>query len=413
MEANQRRTEAFRGPEILYAKPDPKDNLADVAPRDLTGELRERYWIRKAADAGIGGKTWAVFEFRMPRSIERAELGRNRNEPGDGFRYVFRSGTDGTGGRAEWFEVTEVFEGVKAKDINAFMRLENGGDGYPGFDPRRFVRGLDLGMPRRAAQRRAADQVIEAVERKLAKSSYGGLWRTHGYGTLIVGLPAWFATDALDPLRVENVLDDFRTRVGIGLEPHVRQLRKRTCPFWRIVVVWEGSVESMREWHRKAKLDVYKDPTYHRMRDLPAGGGSVIPLLLELVDEQARPAGDGFKGVTMYVVEAWMGKKENKQHLHLPPAVAKWTRQLDAFAESHRKGLWTRNKLYAKLQLLEVACFVRTHGLDGLERWIVARLSPRRRIARFAMRRRALRLYRASRWRRAGSHSAASRATFS
>ena len=148
---------------------------------------------------------WANVGIAIQWPIERAELGRNRNEPGDGFRYVFRSGTGGTGGRAEWFEVTEVFEGVEAKDIEAFMRLENGGEGYPDFDPQRFLRGLNLGMPRRAAQRRAADKVIAAGERKLAKSSYEGLWRPHGYGTLIVDLPLWFATYPLDPLRVENV----------------------------------------------------------------------------------------------------------------------------------------------------------------------------------------------------------------
>ena len=188
-----------RGPEILYAKPSPNDNVADVAARDLPKELRERYWIGKAADAGIDAKTSTKFEVSVPWQIERADLGRNRNEPGDGFRYVFRSGTAGTGGRAEWFEVTEVFEGVDAKHVEAFMRLENGGRGYPGFDPRGFLGGLHVGMPTRAAQRRAADKVIAAVAGKLARSSYAGLWRTHGYGTLVVGLPAWCAPPTVGP----------------------------------------------------------------------------------------------------------------------------------------------------------------------------------------------------------------------
>ena len=270
--------------EILYAKPGSTDN---VAKRDLTKEGRERYWIRQAADLGIAAKkTWASFEIAMPRTIERAELGRNRNEPGDGFRYVFRSGTEGTGGRTEWFEVTEVFEGVEAKDIEAFMRLENGGEGYPGFDPVEFARGLNFGMPSRAAQRRAADKVIAAVERKLARSSYESLWRTYGYGTLIVALPVWFATYPLDPQRVENVIDDFTTRVLIGLEPHARRLRKRRCPFWRIVVVWKGSTESIQEWDRKVRWDTYRDPLYSSMEDLPVRGGAVT-LLPELVARRA------------------------------------------------------------------------------------------------------------------------------
>ena len=90
---------------------------------------------------------WANVGIAIQWPIERAELGRNRNEPGDGFRYVFRSGTGGTGGRAEWFEVTEVFEGVEAKDIEAFMRLENGGEGYPDPPPARDVAGIVREQP--------------------------------------------------------------------------------------------------------------------------------------------------------------------------------------------------------------------------------------------------------------------------
>ena len=191
-----------RGPEILYAKPGPNDNVADVAARDMPKELRERYWIGQAADAGIDEKTRTKFEVSFPRQIERTELGRNRNKPGDGFRYVFRSGTAGSGGRAEWFEVTEVFEGVNAKDVEAFMRLENGGRGYPGFDPEEFLEGLNLGMPTRAAQRRAADKVIAAVDGKFMNSSYEGLWRgvrirhaDRGPTRVVRDLPAEPSTD--------------------------------------------------------------------------------------------------------------------------------------------------------------------------------------------------------------------------
>ena len=388
--------EVRTGLEILYAKPGSTDN---VATRDLTKEARERYWIRQAADLGIAAeRTWTSFEVTLPRMIERAELGRNRNEPGDGFRYVFRSGTKGTGGWAEWFEVTEVFEGAEAKDIEAFMRLENGGQGYPGFDPVEFAKGLNFGMPSRAAQRRAADKVIAAVEEKLGRSSYESLWRPHGYGTLIVALPVWFATYPLDPLRVENVIDDFTTRVGIGLEPYARRLRKRRCPFWRIVVVWKASAESMREWSRKARLDIYKDPSYRRMADLPVGGGWIMPLLLELVEGSgsAQSARAGFGGFTMYLTVARSGKRENRQHLQLPPALAELARHLDEFAESRRESLRSRIKLYLKLRLLNVLCFVRAHGLGGLERWVIARLLPQRWIAQFARRRHALRFYRRS-----------------
>ncbi len=62
------------------------------------------------------------------------------------------------GSRTEWFEVTEVFEGVEAKEIEAFMRVKNGGTAGFDFDPDGFVRGLEIGTPGRATQRRAASQ---------------------------------------------------------------------------------------------------------------------------------------------------------------------------------------------------------------------------------------------------------------
>ena len=396
-----RRTDGLArvGLEILYARPGPKDGLVDVAERDLTGELRERYWIGKAADVGIKAKPGLSIGVALKWPIERAALGRNRNEPGDGFRYVFQSGTGGTGGRVEWFEVTEVFEGVAARDVESFMRLENGGEANSGFDPEGFMRGLNPGIPRRAAQRRAADKVIEAVERKLAKSSYAGMRRNHGYGTLIVGLPLWFATDPLDPLRVENVIDDFMTRVHIGLEPHARRLRRKSCPFWRIVVVWNGSAESIRAWRRKASLDVYKDPSFRRIGSLPVRGGSLGLVFLDLLEELIAERGDldGFGGLTRYVVKARPKKKEKSRHVQLPAAVAELRRHLTEFAEKHRESLWERVKSRARLRLLEVLCFVRVYGIGSLERQVIARLSPRRRVAQCARRRRALRLYRASR----------------
>ena len=83
----------------------------------------------------------------------------------------------------------------------------------------------------------------------------------HGYGTLIVGLPLWFAVWPADPLRLENVVDDFVTRVVVGLRPYERQFKSRRCPFWRIVVVWETTDESIREWLRRARLDL---PSTHK-----------------------------------------------------------------------------------------------------------------------------------------------------
>ena len=133
--------------------------MSDVGKRDLPAELRGEItgsnWRRMWGSAGRG----SMSESSIPWEIERQELGRSRNEPGDGFRYVVRAGTSGVGGRAEWFEVTEVFEGVKARDIEAFMRIRNNIATRQALDPGAFLNGLDVGTPGRAAQRRAADRM--------------------------------------------------------------------------------------------------------------------------------------------------------------------------------------------------------------------------------------------------------------
>ena len=385
------------GLEILYVKPEPKEDWQDITDRDLAGELRERYWIKQAADAGMEPNTWASAGARLPRTIERHELGRTRNEPGDGFRYVSWTGTSGTGERAEWFEVTEVFEGVEAKKIEAFMRIENGAEAGFEFDAEMFLSGLDLCIPRRAAQRRAADKVIEAVERKLNKASYEGMSEKHGYGTLIVGLPLWFATYPLDPLRVENVIDDFMTRTQIGLERYARQLRKKECPFWRIVVVWKVSTENMREWSAKAKADIYDDPAYKRISSFPCKTGSTLPLLLEELDglEERAAYEEWYSGATLHIAVTRPEKKGRS--VRLPPIVEEMKRAREAFKSHNEWTLLERVKFHMMRRVLEMLCFVRVHGLMGLERWVIARFSPRRWIVGLAMRRRALRLYRASR----------------
>ena len=391
---------AKTGLQILYARCEAGDQPGDLAERDVPGELRERYWIRRAEDAGIKGRTTGLsFTISIPRWIERHELGRNRNEPGDGFRYVFRTGTSGTESRAEWFEVTEVFEGVKGKDVEAFMRVNNGGTAGFDFDPDRFVTGLEMGTPGRAAQRRAADKVIAAVEKKMSKASYEGMWRQHGYGTLIVGLPLWFATLAADPLRAENVIDDFNTRVKIGLKPCARQLKKKSCPFWRIVVVWVLSRESAREWYDKARYEVYDDPAHGRIGGLPITRDSMMLGLLEFIgDEAARADGEKAEEWTLYIPVASPKKQGEVASLQLPPDAKALKRNVEDHGERiHRENLLDRVKWHAMQRAIEVLCFLQAYGVAGLERWAIAKLSPRQGIKQLAIERRALRLYRASR----------------
>ena len=370
--------------EIIYATPDPKDDMSDVGKRDLPSELRERYWIEQAKNVGISG-SWVNVGVIIPWEIERQELGRSRNEPGDGFRYVVRAGTSGVGGRAEWFEVTEVFEGVKARDIEAFMRIRNNIATRQALDLGAFLNGLDHGTPGRAAQRRAADSVIHAVGKKLAKDSYRDMSKVHGFGTLIVGLPLWFASYAANPYRAENVIDDFVTRVSIGLQPHFRRLRSRKCPFWRIVVIWKPTGQSMREWTYRARLDQYDDPAFWNFSGMPAIAGSLMASLVDLTPE----------GMTLHIDAARPEKLEKR--VQLPRRMAPLLQIVENLAMRHRVPLYQRIKLRILKRCLELACFLRVHGLEGLERWLVARLLPRNWMARLARRRRAEGFYRASR----------------
>ena len=78
----------------------------------------------------------------------------------------------------------------------------------------------------------------------------------YGYGTLVVGLPLWFAVLPEDPWRAENALDDFYTRTCLGLnELKQRALERRDCPFRRIRVAWDTTPEAWREWSRRRSAD--------------------------------------------------------------------------------------------------------------------------------------------------------------
>ena len=367
---------------ILYAVPDAKDDMSSVGKCDLTAELRERYWISREKDAGTGIATWgrvgANFEWR----IERNELGRSRN---DVAASAMRFGPARTASaRTEWFEVTEVFEGVEARDVEAFMRLQNGMDSRQCFDPEAFLDSLDLGAPGRAAQRRAADGVMAAVGKKMEKESDQEMRRTYGYGTLIVGVPLWIANFPANPLRAENVIDEFVARISIGLEPHARRLSNRQRPFRRIVVAWETGAKSMTEWAGKARFDLYDDPAVQTLNTVQPMIGPWARSLVELKPD----------GMAMYVTKAWPEKRA--RHVRLPQRMEPMLQKLGEAKERHRLRIHERIQSRILQRFLGLACFVHNFGPAGLERWIVARISVRHRVARIALKRQAKRLYRAS-----------------
>ena len=362
----QEEARAKTGLQILYARRrEAEDRPGDVAQQDIPRELREQYWIRQVGDAGIEGKNW-TFGISMPRWIERHELDRTRNEPGDGFRYVFRRGTDGARSRAEWFEVTEVFEGVEPKDIEAFMRVNNGGTAGFDFDPDRFVRGLEMGTPGRKAQQRAADRVIAAVEKKVSKASYEGMWRRHGYGTLIVGLPLWFATGPADPLRVENVMDDFTTRVRIGLAVCAANSRNGVarsggswscgCRRWRACASGTARLGTRSSTIRRTDgSEVCRSKLQ-----------SMTPVWLNLMGrlEAARADGEKVGGWSVFIPVACPKKQSEEASLQLPPAVEALKRALDGDGKRRvRENPLNRVKWRAIQRAMDVLCFVRMYSV--------------------------------------------------
>ena len=244
------------GLSIPYASEAAKERDWAVVPdRDRTGRLREVHWARRGEPKS--GRKWSVIATLNWRP-DRTAIGGRSDEPGDGFVYLV-SMAPRVENRFEWLEVTEVFTTVPASQIEGAMRAWNGiSDKHP-VDFDEFRRGLPRGRPLRLEQRRAADRVIAQIERKLAKASYQELLERYGYGTLVVGMPLWFAVPPDDPFRAENAIDDFMTRTELGLEDVTRRvLRRRDCPFRKVVVVWDTTPQALRKW-RKGRSSEYGD----------------------------------------------------------------------------------------------------------------------------------------------------------
>ena len=236
------------GLSVLYASEGAKErDWAAVPDRDRAGRLREVYWARRT-ESKLDRKSFvnATLNWRP----DRAAIGRKSDDPGDGFVYLI-SMAPRVEERFEWLEVTEVFTTVPASRIAGAMRAWNGIPDKRPVNVEEFRGGLRLGRPSRTEQRSAADRAIVQIERKLAKASYRELLGRYGYGTLVVGMPLWFAVPPDDPFRAENAIDDFMTRTTLGLEEVRRRvLRRRDCPFGKVVVIWDTTPQALREWRK-------------------------------------------------------------------------------------------------------------------------------------------------------------------
>ena len=380
------------GLSVLYAREAAEErDWAAVPDRDRTGRLREVYWARRA-ESKSGRKPFvnATLNWRP----DRAAIGRRSDEPGDGFVYLV-SMAPRVEDRFEWLEVTEVFTTVPASWIQGAMRGWNGiPDKHP-VDFEEFLKGLPRERPSRIEQRSAADRVIAQIERKLAMASYQELLEGYGYGTLVVGMPLWFAVPPDDPFRAENAVDDFMTRTTLGLEDVRRRvLRRRDCPFRKVVVIWDTTPQALREW-REGRSAQYEDPANASLEN-PMGAllwGMLSDGLEKAISKTVTPESDA-PSMNMHVREEARKKVSGTgPYPELVEALGELLRERN----ERPVGRWTMLKSKVLLTLCKLLCFVRTRGVKGLERWITRKLSVSHAWKRRAVRRKARRLYLESR----------------
>ena len=201
------------GLSILYASEGAKERDWAVMPdRDRAGRLCEVYWAHRTKSR-LGRKSFVNMTLNW--RPDRAAIGRRSHDPG--------------------------MERDSQQAAGEFR-------GNP--------RGLRLRRLSRIGQRGAADH---AIEKKLAKASYRELLERYGYGTLVVGMPLWFAVPPNDPFRAENAIDDFVTRTTLGLEEVRRRvLRRRDCPFRKVIVIWDTTPQALHEWCKERSAQ-YED----------------------------------------------------------------------------------------------------------------------------------------------------------
>ncbi|MDD9981414.1 MAG: hypothetical protein OXU81_08680 [Gammaproteobacteria bacterium] len=381
---------------ILYATRNGGSDRESVSDHDLPNHLRERYWVDRV-DGRIRKRSKRLLSvgFRLHYDIGRSGVERKRHEPGDAFLYSVGGDHSGTRGHADWIEVTERFLTVHPRDVNDFMRHHNG---IPptnrAFDPDAFLHTVNPGRPSRTAQQAGADEVIEAIEAKLTRPSYEPMLESYGYGILVVGLPLWFATLPTDPLRPENAIDDFATRTAAGLALLGRKyLRDTACPFGQVIVLWEPAQRAQAEWLSRARIDVYEDPRYLKMRH-PISGSKLARTLMEAGRryESANP-GRFMPGHTLRV--SHREKSKEGHFAKLPPLAEELERYVVKGKRDEKANGFASAVFALKLRLLELLCFLKIHGIVGFERWVAGRLPPAL-LALWAMRRRTHRFYRES-----------------
>ena len=391
------------GLSVLYANQAMKDRgWADVPGRNKVSRLREVYWLRGVAPSAPESSLRMQLYWRP----DHGELGRRADLPGDGFAYVATMFPSAEA-NFEWFEVTEVFTTVSPEKINAAMSARNGIASKQPVDFDDFLGMLKKGRPSRVEQRKAADAVIAQTERKLSKSSYRELMERYGYGTLVVGLPLWFAALPEDPWRAENALDDFLTRTSLGLnELKQRVLERRDCPFRRIRVTWDTTPEAWREWSRKRSVD-YDDAANMGLEN-PIPIAKMMALCSESLDRAiSKTECPDSEAPSMSLLIERKTQKTRRGRGPYPEMVVQ-LEQIVRERERQGDGILRKVRQRIFLALLPLLCVVRICGLGVLVRWIGRRMSVSHIWKMHATRHRARLLYAESRRRAEARDSHAS-----
>ena len=383
------------GLSVLYASEAAKEaDWAAVPDRDRTGRLREVYWASRAESESGRKDRKRLVNATLNWWADRTAIGRRSDEPGDGFVYLV-SMVPRVEDQFEWLEVTEVYTTVPASRIEGAMRAWNGiSDKHP-VDFEEFRRGLRRGRPSRIEQRSAADRVIDQIERKLSKTSYHELLERYGYGTLVVGMPLWFAVPPDDPFRAMNAIDDFMTRTALGLEVVKRQvLGRQDCPFSNVIVTWDTTPQALREW-RMGRSSLYEDTTNASLENLM--GARLCELLSRELEAAISKTGTPESEAPSMSLRLDIKTKKKALGKGPYPKLVEALRKVLPDGNDHPMGRWATMKASVALTLCKLLCFVRIHGVQGFERWIARKLSVSRAWQRKAVRRTAQRLYRESR----------------
>jgi len=268
LESNKNNRQAIRWPTglgCLFARSEQRDRTSE-RDSDEIKNIIEQYWIKQLPSVGQANisRAGSSMSLLFPRSILSSNHAfAQMNSQGDGIHLKFNDHLGhflSESGSVEWFEVTEVYHKSIAnpKEIRAFRNHVNGYYSYTGFDPRKFLKSLNMSTPDQSLQKELAYLVLKAINSKLDPKKYQKTYEESGYGTLIVGIPLWFLMCNTYDKNAESTKDIFIRILDEGLLPFKERIKEKHCPFRRIVVIWTPSLHSVRQWQSQAKHDIYR-----------------------------------------------------------------------------------------------------------------------------------------------------------